>query len=164
MTLKTITQLMLAGSLGLMGQAAFADRADAEENLHKLKLPEGFHINVYAEVEGARQMALGQSTGTVFVGTRGNNVFAVVDKNKDRKADKVVKILDDLKVGNGVAVHQGNLYVAEQNRIAIYPAPGFDLNLPLNKCVRLFTISYRIKHTMAGAILLLALITSFMSP
>ncbi|WP_330111208.1 PQQ-dependent sugar dehydrogenase [Methylophaga thalassica] len=133
MTLKTITQLMLAGSLGLMGQAAFADRADAEENLHKLKLPEGFHINVYAEVEGARQMALGQSTGTVFVGTRGNNVFAVVDKNKDRKADKVVKILDDLKVGNGVAVHQGNLYVAEQNRIAIYPAPGFDLNLPFKQ-------------------------------
>tara|TARA_R100001369_G_C3325349_1_gene169642 strand:+ start:3478 stop:5388 length:1911 start_codon:yes stop_codon:yes gene_type:complete len=124
---------MLAGSLGLMGQAAFADRADAEENLHKLKLPEGFHINVYAEVEGARQMALGQSTGTVFVGTRGNNVFAVVDKNKDRKADKVVKILDDLKVGNGVAVHQGNLYVAEQNRIAIYPAPGFDLNLPFKQ-------------------------------
>jgi glucose/arabinose dehydrogenase len=133
MTLKTITQLMLAGSIGLMGQAAFADRADAEENLHKLKLPEGFHINVYAEVEGARQMALGQSTGTVFVGTRGNNVFAVVDKNKDRKADKVVKILDDLKVGNGVAVHQGNLYVAEQNRIAIYPAPGFDLNLPFKQ-------------------------------
>jgi len=133
MTLKTITQLMLAGSLGLMGQAAFADRADAEENLHKLKLPEGFHIDVYAEVEGARQMALGQSTGTVFVGTRGNNVFAVVDKNKDRKADKVVKILDDLKVGNGVAVHQGNLYVAEQNRIAIYPAPGFDLNLPFKQ-------------------------------
>lgn len=33
---------MLAGSLGLMGQAAFADRADAEENLHKLKLPEAF--------------------------------------------------------------------------------------------------------------------------
>jgi glucose/arabinose dehydrogenase len=133
MTLKTMTQLMLAGSLGLMGHAAFADRADAEENLHKLNLPEGFHIDVYAEVEGARQMALGQSTGTVFVGTRGNNVFAVVDKNKDRKADKVVKILDDLKVGNGVAVHQGNLYVAEQNRIAIYPAPGFDLNLPFKQ-------------------------------
>lgn len=133
MRLKTITQLMLAGSLGLIGQAAVADRADAEENLHKLNLPEGFHIDVYAEVEGARQMALGQSTGTVFVGTRGNNVFAVVDKNKDRKADKVVKILDDLKVGNGVAVHQGNLYVAEQNRIAIYPAPGFDLNLPFKQ-------------------------------
>ncbi len=133
MTLKTITQLILAGTLGLTAQATLADRADAEENLHKLNLPEGFHIDVYAEVEGARQMALGQSTGTVFVGTRGNNVFAVVDKNKDRKADKVVKILDDLKVGNGVTMHQGNLYVAEQNRIAIYPAPGFDLNLPFKQ-------------------------------
>tara|TARA_A100001391_G_scaffold72581_1_gene46416 strand:+ start:245 stop:2128 length:1884 start_codon:yes stop_codon:yes gene_type:complete len=116
-----------------MSQAVLADRADAEANLHKLNLPEGFHIDVYAEVEGARQMALGQSTGTVFVGTRGNNVFAVVDKNKDRKAEKVVNILDDLKVGNGVAMHQGNLYVAEQNRIARYAAPGFDLTLPFKQ-------------------------------
>ena len=83
MTLKTISKLVLASTVGLMSQAVLADRADAEANLHKLNLPEGFHIDVYAEVEGARQMALGQSTGTVFVGTRGNNVFAVVDKNKD---------------------------------------------------------------------------------
>nr|WP_320166437.1 PQQ-dependent sugar dehydrogenase [uncultured Methylophaga sp.] len=133
MTLKTISKLVLASTLGLMSQAVLADRADAEANLHKLNLPEGFHIDVYAEVEGARQMALGQSTGTVFVGTRGNNVFAVVDKNKDRKAEKVVNILDDLKVGNGVAMHQGNLYVAEQNRIARYSAPGFDLTLPFKQ-------------------------------
>ncbi|WP_289283649.1 MULTISPECIES: PQQ-dependent sugar dehydrogenase [unclassified Methylophaga] len=133
MTLKTISKLVLASTVGLMSQAVLADRADAEANLHKLNLPEGFHIDVYAEVEGARQMALGQSTGTVFVGTRGNNVFAVVDKNKDRKAEKVVNILDDLKVGNGVAMHQGNLYVAEQNRIARYAAPGFDLTLPFKQ-------------------------------
>lgn len=133
MTLKTISKLVLASTVGLMSQAVLADRADAEANLHKLSLPEGFHIDVYAEVEGARQMALGQSTGTVFVGTRGNNVFAVVDKNKDRKAEKVVNILDDLKVGNGVAMHQGNLYVAEQNRIARYAAPGFDLTLPFKQ-------------------------------
>ncbi|WP_417498789.1 PQQ-dependent sugar dehydrogenase [Methylophaga sp.] len=133
MTLKTISKLVLASTVGLISQAVLADRADAEANLHKLNLPEGFHIDVYAEVEGARQMALGQSTGTVFVGTRGNNVFAVVDKNKDRKAEKVVNILDDLKVGNGVAMHQGNLYVAEQNRIARYAAPGFDLTLPFKQ-------------------------------
>jgi len=133
MTLKTISKLVLASTVGLMSQAVLADRADAEANLHKLNLPEGFHIDVYGEVEGARQMALGQSTGTVFVGTRGNNVFAVVDKNKDRKAEKVVNILDDLKVGNGVAMHQGNLYVAEQNRIARYAAPGFDLTLPFKQ-------------------------------
>ncbi|KKN36444.1 hypothetical protein LCGC14_0773560 [marine sediment metagenome] len=132
MILKTLSLATLTAS-SLLSMPVFADRADAEENLHKLNLPEGFSIEVYAEVEAPRQMALGQSTGTVFVGTRGKKVFAVVDKNKDRKADKVVTILDDLEVGNGVAVHQGNLYVAEQNRIAIYPAPGFDLSLPFKQ-------------------------------
>ncbi|HDY85284.1 hypothetical protein LCGC14_0996160 [marine sediment metagenome] len=110
-----------------------ADRASAEKNLHKLHVPEGFKVEVYAEVPNARQMALGQSTGTVFVGTRGSNVYAVVDKDKDRHADEVVTILDDLKVGNGVAMHQGNLFVAEQHRITMYSAPGFDLNLPFKQ-------------------------------
>lgn len=128
---KQLRLAMLAASLlGLSTTPALADRAAAERNLHKLSLPEGFNIEIYAEVPGARQMALGQSTGTVFVGTRGNTVYAVVDKDKDRKADEVIPILDDLKVGNGVAMYQGNLYVAEQHRIARYAAPGFDLSLP----------------------------------
>lgn len=134
MKLKQLSLATLAAtSLGLVALPAMADRADAEANLHKLNLPQGFNIEVYAEVPNARQMAFGQSTGTVFVGTRGKNVYAVVDKNKDRVADEVVTILDDLKVGNGVAMHQGNLYVAEQHRIARYAAPGFDLTLPFEQ-------------------------------
>lgn len=125
-THKTLSILMLS-SLGLASTASFAD---VEQNLSKLNVPEGFKVEIYAEVPGARQMALGQSTGTVFVGTREDNVYAVVDRNKDRKADEVITILDDLKVGNGVAMYQGNLYVAEQHRIARYAAPGFDLTLP----------------------------------
>ncbi|HAD31405.1 MAG TPA: hypothetical protein DCE77_07480 [Methylophaga sp.] len=130
--LKTLSALTLA-SLGLISTASFADAADVEKNLHKLNVPDGFKVEVYAEVPGARQMALGQSTGTVFVGTRGQKAYAVVDRNKDRKADEVVTILDDLKVGNGIAMYQGNLYVAEQNRIARYAAPGFDLSLPFKE-------------------------------
>ncbi|HAO23692.1 MAG TPA: hypothetical protein DCQ49_01000, partial [Methylophaga sp.] len=130
--LKTVSALTLA-SLGLISTGSFAGAADVEKNLHKLNVPEGFKVEVYAEVPGARQMALGQSTGTVFVGTRGPKAYAVVDRNKDRKADEVVTILDDLKVGNGVAMHQGNLYIAEQNRIARYAAPGFDLTLPFKE-------------------------------
>lgn len=102
-----------------------------EDNLSKLNLPDGFAIEIYAEnLPGARSMALGQSTGTVFVGTRTKTVYAVVDKDKDRKADEVVTILNDLKVPNGLAMHQGMLYVAEQHRIVRYPAPGFSLDLP----------------------------------
>jgi glucose/arabinose dehydrogenase len=130
---RILSIAMMTASLGAMATPAMADRADAEANLHKLNVPEGFKVEVYAEVPGARQMTFGQSTGTVFVGTRDKYVYAVVDKNKDRKADKVVTILDDLKMGNGVAMYQGNLYVAEQNRIARYSAPGFDLNLPFKQ-------------------------------
>ncbi len=132
LTPKPITGLLFA-ALGLVSASAFAGAADAEKNLHKLNVPDGFKVEIYAEVPDARQMALGQSTGTVFVGTRYENVYAVVDKDKDRKADQVVTILDDLKVGNGVAMYEGNLYVAEQNRIARYAAPGFDLNLPFKE-------------------------------
>lgn len=130
---RLLSLATLSASFGLLATPAMADRADAEANLDKLNMPEGFKVEVYAEVPGARQMAFGQSTGTVFVGTRDKYVYAVVDKNKDRKADKVVTILDDLKMGNGVAMYQGNLYVAEQNRIARYSAPGFDLNLPFKQ-------------------------------
>ncbi len=134
MKLKFLSLASLAASsLGLMAAPVMADRAAAEANLHKLNVPDGFKVEVYAEVPNARQMAFGQSTGTVFVGTRGKNVYAVVDKNKDRQADEVVNILSDLKVGNGVAMHQGNLYVAEQHRIAHYAAPGFDLTLPFEQ-------------------------------
>ena len=108
---------------------AWADIQDVRANLNKLHLPDGFHIDVYAEVPGARQMTLG-TNGNVYVGTRGNKVYAVVDKNKDHKADQVVTILDDLNVGNGVAMVDGNLYVAEQHRITRYAAPDFDLTLP----------------------------------
>ncbi|MDT8311696.1 MAG: SMP-30/gluconolactonase/LRE family protein [Methylophaga sp.] len=132
LTPKPLTGLLFA-ALGLVSVSAFADAEDAQKNLHKLNVPDGFKVEIYAEVPDARQMALGQSTGTVFVGTRYENVYAVVDKDKDRKADQVVTILDDLKVGNGVAMHEGNLYVAEQNRIARYAAPGFDLNLPFKE-------------------------------
>src|SRR5690554_3143794 len=110
LTRKTLSMLTLA-SLSIISTASFGDTTSVERNLSKLNVPEGFKVEVYAEVPGARQMALGQSTGTVFVGTREENVYAVVDRNKDRKADEVITILDDLKVGNGVAMHQGNLYV-----------------------------------------------------
>jgi hypothetical protein len=62
----------------------------AAEHLSKLKLPAGFSIALYADkVPGARSMALG-SDGTVFVGTRAQTVYAVVDRNKDFKADEVL--------------------------------------------------------------------------
>jgi glucose/arabinose dehydrogenase len=120
----------LIGSMfATLSLSAWADIQDVRANLNKLHVPDGFHVDIYAEVPGARQMTLG-TNGNVYVGTRGSKVYAVVDKNKDHKADQVVTILDDLNVGNGVAMVDGHLYVAEQNRITRYAAPDFDLTLP----------------------------------
>lgn len=124
-----IANIFVFATLGLHTISSLAGIAEVEANLSKLKMPPGFKVEVYAEVPGARQMTLG-TNGNVYVGTRGNKLYAVVDKNKDRKVDQVLTLMDDLKIGNGVAMHDGNLYIAEQHRITRVSAPDFDLNLP----------------------------------
>ncbi|MEO6489408.1 MAG: sorbosone dehydrogenase family protein [Ferruginibacter sp.] len=81
-------------------------------NLDKIRLPPGFHISVYAEVPNARSLSLSPA-GIIYVGNRdGNKVFAVVDENKDGKADKVYTVASGLNSPNGVAFKDGNLYIA----------------------------------------------------
>lgn len=123
---------LIGAALSIVQGSVYAGADDVKENLHKLRIPDGFKIDIYAEVPGPRQMALG-TNGNVYVGTSGNKVYAVVDKNKDRKADEVVAILDDLKVASGVAMHNGFLYVGEVNRITRYEAPDASLKLPFKE-------------------------------
>jgi glucose/arabinose dehydrogenase len=92
----------------------------ATPQLDKIKLPPGFSIAIFADrVPGARSMALG-SDGTVFVGTRAQAVYAVVDRNRDFKADEVLTVASNLRTPNGVAFKDGALYIAEINRISRY--------------------------------------------
>jgi len=89
--------------------------------LHTIKLPEGFKIEIFAEVENARSMALSPS-GTLFVGTRSEDkVYALKDTDGDFKADKKWIIADSLVKPNGVAFKDGDLYVAEATKISKYP-------------------------------------------
>src|SRR5262245_41486182 len=73
-------------------------------SLDKIKLPPGFRIAVYASgVRNARQMALG-SNGTLFVGSKDvGSVYAVVDRDKDNRADEVIKIASGLNMPSGLA-------------------------------------------------------------
>ena len=85
--------------------------------IEKIKLPPGFHISVYAEVPNARSLTLSPK-GILFVGNRnGDNVYAVVDKDKDGKGDQVYTIASGLEMPNGVAFRSGALYVAEVDRV-----------------------------------------------
>jgi glucose/arabinose dehydrogenase len=85
-------------------------------NLDKIKLPEGFKIEVYAEAPNARSLCVSPD-GTVFVGTRNEKVFAIPDKNKDGKADHVYEIASGLNSPNGVAFKNGTLYIGASSTI-----------------------------------------------
>jgi glucose/arabinose dehydrogenase len=86
--------------------------------LDTITLPPGFTITVYADnVPNARGMALGQD-GTIFVGTMDKgNVYAVMDKNGDHRADEVLTIARGLHMPVGVAYRKGSLYVSAVDRI-----------------------------------------------
>ena len=86
--------------------------------LDKIKLPPGFKIEIFAnDVPNARSLSVSPE-GTLFVGThRKGEVYAVVDSNDDYRADKRYTLIAGLNMPNGVAFRQGDLYIAEINRI-----------------------------------------------
>jgi glucose/arabinose dehydrogenase len=98
--------------------------ANAAPQLDKVTLPKGFVIETWAEgVPTARQMVLGPK-GTLFVGTMRfgakpdeGKVYAVRTVNGKRE---VKTLLTGLNNPNGVAILNGNLYVAENHQIRRY--------------------------------------------
>ncbi len=92
--------------------------AQAATALEKITLPAGFSISLYAaNVTGARSLAMGNN-GTLFVGTRDEGVvYALPDGNRDGHADAPITVARGLDTPNGVAFHQGHLYIAENHRI-----------------------------------------------
>jgi glucose/arabinose dehydrogenase len=101
------------------------------QQLDKIKLPPGFEISVYARnVPNARSMVLSPA-GTLFVGTRdAGNVYAILNRDEDSKADEVITIARGLNMPNGVALRDGSLYVAEVNRVLRYDNIEADLQNP----------------------------------
>jgi glucose/arabinose dehydrogenase len=104
-------------------------KADAiARTLKQIKLPEGFKISLYAIVPDARHMAVGPQGVVTFVGTRKNKVYAVTDRDKDRVADEVKVFAPsiDFTIPNGVCFSRdGFLFIAEQNRVLMFPAAEF---------------------------------------
>ena len=86
--------------------------------LSSIKLPEGFKIDIYAEnVKNARSMCLSPN-GTLFVGTRDKgDVYALKDTDGDFRVDKMYTLATGLNMPNGVALRDGDLYIAEVSRI-----------------------------------------------
>src|SRR5262245_57741188 len=99
--------------------------------LNQIKLPPGFSVSLYATgVRNARSMTLGTG-GNVFVGTMdAGDVYAIADRDKDGRADDVIRIASGLLMPNGVAFRDRSLYVAEVNRVSRYDNIESNLKSP----------------------------------
>lgn len=110
------------------------DTEKTEISMGFLEAPAGFSVEVFSDqVPGARQLAVSPS-GVVYVGTRrtgeDGKVYAVVDSDNDFVADTVYTIISGLRMPNGVAFKDGDLYVAEISKIWKFENIESDLENP----------------------------------
>jgi glucose/arabinose dehydrogenase len=107
-------------------------KADAVRQIlkEKIKLPAGFHIELYALVPDARHMAVGPQGVVTFVGTRKSKIWAVTDRSR-AGAEGGVEVKEfapslTKRLPNGPCFSKdGFLYVVEQNRVLQYAAAEF---------------------------------------
>lgn len=99
--------------------------------LDKIKLLPGFKIEVYAgDLPNARSMDL-SANGVLFVGTKDKgDVYAVKDTDGNFKTDKKWVIGTKMNSPNGVALKDGDLYLAEISRIWKFPQIENNLENP----------------------------------
>jgi len=123
-----LLSLLLAGLVAGCG-VSLPDSGSVkpETRLDQIRLPEGFQIDVYADVlPESRSMvfapdATTEGAGTLFVGTRDEGaVYALRDEDGDSRVDTHYTIASGLRQPNGVAVKGEDLYVAEIHRILRY--------------------------------------------
>ena len=117
-----ILHTVAIGLIALLTGCQLAGEAGDRPPLERLRLADGFAIELFAEIPGARSLAVADDGARIYVGTRGHEVFAVLDPERDGKANEVIRVASGLKVPNGLAVDRdGTLYVAEQHRILRLP-------------------------------------------
>ena len=103
----------LLGLIVTTGYLTFFSMKATTRELNRIKLPPGFSIEAYAtDVKSARSMAVSPG-GVVYVGSRvlGGDVTALVDTNRDGKADAKYVVAKDLYGPMGMAYKDGDLYI-----------------------------------------------------
>jgi glucose/arabinose dehydrogenase len=134
--LKTLGQFRATGTGSEQFQMVeqtgeYADQL--KKNLESIKLPEGFKIELYAVAPDARHIAVGPQGIVTFVGTRKEAIWAITDRNRDRRADEVKRFAPSIQfaIPNGVCFSKdGFLFTIERNRVLVFPAAEFFYESP----------------------------------
>lgn len=132
-----VTKLSNFQRTGTTGGERIEQNTKYADNLRKvlktIRLPEGFKIELFAIVPDARQMAVSRNKATVWVGTRKTKVWSVTDRDMDNVADTVDEFSPSVKFDDPAGVcytPDGFLYVAERNRVLLFPAAEYFMESP----------------------------------
>src|ERR1700687_674805 len=95
----------------LLGSLSHADQRPFD--LKQLKAPDGFHIAVFANVNGPRMLTFTPGGVLMVSESDEGKVVVLPDPNQTGKAERVVEVLTGLNEPHGIAFFEGKLYVAE---------------------------------------------------
>ncbi len=100
--------------------ASLTHAEEALFDLKQLQTPYGFHIAVFANVNGPRLLTFTPG-GVLLVSESGQGkVVALPDPKQTGKAERVVEVLTGLNEPHGIAFFEGKLYVAENDKVRRY--------------------------------------------
>ena len=108
-----------------------ARAAEIEKTLAHIKLPPGFKISLYAQVPGARMIAVGPQGLVTFVSTRKDKLYALTDRAGAEP--EVAEFAPSIAFNNphGICFSKdGVLFSVEQNRILSFPAAEVSYKTP----------------------------------
>ena len=101
----------------LLAANAWAER---QLDLNQLKLPNGFHISVFASVDSPRMLVFSPGGALIVSDTDNGKVIALPDPKHTGKSERSVVVLSGLNQPHGLGFYQGRLYVAENDKVRRY--------------------------------------------
>lgn len=119
------TILLITILIFLMRNESNNTEAQNHTILKNIKLPNAFQIGIFADDLGKSFNLPGPNKGVRFMEFYNGVLFASIpnagivvalpDKNKDGKADEVVKVIEGLNKPHGIAFFNGYIYVANED-------------------------------------------------
>src|SRR3981081_2601793 len=86
----------------------------------RLKLPQGFHIALFAEADSARMMVFSPGGVLLVSEPEEGSVVALPDPKHTGKAERSAVVVDKITEPPGLAFYQAQLYVAERDKVRSY--------------------------------------------
>ena len=126
--LDKLTSMQKTGAAFTFVEQDGAKGAALRDIVQYINVPEGFDVSLYAVVPDARSMAMAPQGTVLFAGTRKDKVWSIVDRDRDRIADEVKDFAPSITfdIPNGPCFSRdGFLYIAERNRVLVFPAAEF---------------------------------------